>query len=419
MKPSKSPYLKNSILAIMAIIVTTACSIVESSTKLEPPTAVEASTAYYLPKGIVTISSTVKIKVISKKDSKAIESIELISQEFSHTKEIIPDTKQLYTLDYQANAFSNDVLGFKVNNKGLLESVNISAEDRTPNIVSAIAAAPSAILSPDGGEEKNNGDNTAKENKDTEETILEFTKQFIVDPADIKDYYPWLIVVSLDNNHSSKKLNASFKVELNGGNRPQTAMAAIKDFHGILTRPIEVVFFTISPMAKAFENSNTQHQFIEYLPNTNLIVKVPVKRASFVKKEQNLTFADGMLLENKITKPSEVEGFVSIPIDIAKAIVSIPAELIQFRINNTKKENELAQEINTLEKTLLEKERADLTNGLKTQKAVLDAEKDLANTKKEIEEELLLESLKRQEKILKLERTIAEMQKAINDLENQ
>jgi hypothetical protein len=50
----------------------------------------------------------------------------------------------------------------------------------------------------------------------------------------------------------------------------------------------------------------------------------------FVKKTELPKFSTGLLVENYISKPSEVEAFLSIPINILKAVFSIPAQIFQF-----------------------------------------------------------------------------------------
>jgi len=112
-----------------------------------------------------------------------------------------------------------------------------------------------------------------------------------------------------------------------------------------------------------------------------------VKRTAFVKRTNKIGIQDGIILSNEITKPSSVEGFISIPINIAKAIVSIPSELVQFKFDNTKK-------IGELEKAQLEIEKTNLSNSIELQKSklelqttLLEAEKkQLINAQKELDE---------------------------------
>jgi hypothetical protein len=83
-------------------------------------------------------------------------------------------------------------------------------------------------------------------------------------------------------------------------------------------------------------------QRILLLPDGAPKICMPIERAAFVRKVTNLTFDKGILTEVHIEKPSEVLGFMDIPVAIAKAIASIPAELVQVKIDYSNKEKDLA-----------------------------------------------------------------------------
>ncbi|MCP4038474.1 MAG: hypothetical protein GY733_16150, partial [bacterium] len=65
------------------------------------------------------------------------------------------------------------------------------------------------------------------------------------------------------------------------------------------------------------------------------VVCLPIERAPFVTSKFSVDFTNGLLTKMTSTKPSEILGFMSIPIDIARAIVSIPGELLQVKVTNT------------------------------------------------------------------------------------
>src|SRR3546814_3040445 len=54
-----------------------------------------------------------------------------------------------------------------------------------------------------------------------------------------------------------------------------------------------------------------------------------------------IDFEEGTLKQVDISKPSEVLEIVSLPVEILKAIVAIPAELIQLKIDTTNQEKNL------------------------------------------------------------------------------
>jgi hypothetical protein len=81
---------------------------------------------------------------------------------------------------------------------------------------------------------------------------------------------------------------------------------------------------------------------IPYVPNKHSpILSCDINRAAFVTKTTTLTFADGVLTGSVIAKPSEVAGFMSIPLDVATAIVAVPGSIVKFRIDKTTQEKAL------------------------------------------------------------------------------
>src|SRR3546814_7951437 len=74
------------------------------------------------------------------------------------------------------------------------------------------------------------------------------------------------------------------------------------------------------------------------LPTKAKLVAIPVKRAAVVENTTTIDFEEGTLKQVDISKPSEVLEIVSLPVEILKAIVAIPAELIQLKIDTTNQE---------------------------------------------------------------------------------
>src|SRR6185503_8335491 len=97
------------------------------------------------------------------------------------------------------------------------------------------------------------------------------------------------------------------------------------------------------------------------MPNVSPIFSIGVHRAIFATRTTNLTFAKGVLTNIYINKTSELEGFSIIPLRVAQAIVRLPTEIVQLRIDDTKrstdlaaKETELITTLATLNKTAMD-----------------------------------------------------------------
>lgn len=107
------------------------------------------------------------------------------------------------------------------------------------------------------------------------------------------------------------------------------------------------------------------------MPNVSPIFSIGVYRALFATRKTELTFASGILTNVKIDKTSELESFSRIPLRIAQAVVNIPTEIIQLRINDVtdqttlaNKQMELIVALATLNKTTAANPAAVATIGV-------------------------------------------------------
>jgi hypothetical protein len=127
---------------------------------------------------------------------------------------------------------------------------------------------------------------------------------------------------------------------------------------GIFYRP--ALPYTIAFTPKKDKTTATDKPVITktiYVPNSAPIFLFNITRPAFVKYTQTIEFDNGMLKSATIKKPSEAVGFLSIPINIAKAVVSIPSALFKFQIENSKNELTSQKEVLEAQKNLLEAEK--------------------------------------------------------------
>jgi len=78
-------------------------------------------------------------------------------------------------------------------------------------------------------------------------------------------------------------------------------------------------------------------------PNASPIERLSFTTSAAVSTRQSAQFSDGMLLSTSSARPSPVLALASLPLQIAKAIVSIPSALFQFRIDSTRDQARLSQ----------------------------------------------------------------------------
>jgi hypothetical protein len=94
---------------------------------------------------------------------------------------------------------------------------------------------------------------------------------------------------------------------------------------------------------KVIFNDNLYEKII-YLPKPDSpIIAWDIKRPAFVQKITKLTFANGVLTEVYLNKPSELLAGLKIPAEILKAVAGMPLELLQFRVSQDKASTELLQ----------------------------------------------------------------------------
>lgn len=390
-------------MVISRVVVETNCSNAVEKT---------ATVYYYLPESLIKITSTVKV-VATYNTEQVMQSVQIAEQTFAITTEMIASTSHPLSLNYKPNLVMADEINFSVNDRGLLETVAITTDDRTPGIVSSIteyftgkkiaAVASTPMIT----------------------RINEFSAAFTMRAAELSSTAKpvnWKIMVTNEftgNEHT--EVLAGFDVTKNiaiSANIPQTAQAVIPVIQtaikGILTRPL----CSIDLLFTSHNSLTSTSSATVIVADTSRLVVIPIVRTPFVKRVNKVSIKNGIVVGHEITNPSSVEGLVSIPINVIKSIISIPAQLISFKYDNTKRMNELATEElklkqsnlslaqfhaekqSKMDETLLEARKAQMSNEmeisrhrLELQESLLKAEKsklatgqDLEKLKKEIEE---------------------------------
>jgi hypothetical protein len=77
------------------------------------------------------------------------------------------------------------------------------------------------------------------------------------------------------------------------------------------------------------------------MPNASPIFSVGVDRTYFTDRTTKLTFDFGVLKDVQIVKGSELNSIAELPLKIAQAVVSVPAQIVMVRINLTNNEEAL------------------------------------------------------------------------------
>jgi hypothetical protein len=301
---------------------------------------------YYLPTAQVNVTATVMIALTVKQADNSFVSAELYQIDLTSTVQVLPDNERLAAITYHPSVFSNDELRLTTNASGLLENVDLKVEDRISNILSAVLDAPKQIL----GQERELAPTSRDIIPAEPVTVSNVTasRNFVLYPGDLQKGMTtkeWKVNLPGPSENPFPLVDASLRFTIQ---RPLTEAAAppAENFSGLFTRPLTSIGIAVSFVDPDKSGDNLHFELI--LPDPTRLIKVPVRRSPFIKRQQTPKFTNGMLTENYINKPSEVEGFVAIPVNIAKAIFSIPAQLLSFKITHLQQQTWLETETQKL-----------------------------------------------------------------------
>lgn len=348
-----------------------------------PATSLETNQFYYLPTASLDVATKAKV-VITKNAAGVITNATVTQIVLTNTVKIVPDTSKVYTLSYQESVFSNDNLVVNVGASGLLEGINLTAEDRIANLIDQIASAPQLMLN---GSQTFPSPLAAAAGETITVELREVENSFFVSPGKINDgeeSFDWKIKLE-GLQAGGVDPDASFKMTF-GKTNAATLAGEKAEADGIVSRLLTTLNVTVETTGLP---TKVKTAYTIQVPDIKSQVILPIKRTPFVKKTYVMKFSNGLVTEAAIGKPSEVEGFLGIPIKIGKAIATIPAQLLSFKIENVRKETSLLtnqQALLAAQLTGRKNEAAQETELLKakleSEKGLLKAQKDLTDARK-------------------------------------
>ncbi len=311
----------------------------------------EVSMVYYLPTATVQLKALSSIKItntIADDGSTSFAAAELVSIAFETTVNIIPDTDFPLGLKYCPSPFTSDEIKLTTGTTGLLDNINTSSDDRLAHIIEQVGDAPQKIFKVEALQ-------APIALKNASSIIKTYENTFVIFAAQVKNNsakFNWKILTEGDTT-----IDSSFDVTITRSSTTATAASIVKA-SGIMSRPLTTVTLELTPRTPTIQASATT---AIQIPDDSCLLVMPLKRSPLVKRVNTPKFSNGMLLENSINKPSEIEAGVSIPINILKAIVSIPAQLFNFKIQHKYQgdinELELQKKILTLQKEIEEQKK--------------------------------------------------------------
>jgi hypothetical protein len=265
---------------------------------------------------------------------------------------VVGDKSQLLCLDYLAQPNAQDLIAVQRDPNGLLSSISTTAEDKTPEIAAKLIQTGEylAIAAGRSARSATSGDSVDLEfdpfNWDELIAVKRALKRFgfcayiegysfrvpAHDPADA------LAVGRAWCSSDNPARPALETDEYSSLPVPPEIMRT-----GVLYRPNKTFKLVIlrrpDPGGKAVWQLYQTKRLD--MPNVSPVLSVGVDRAVFATRKTTLNFNKGVLTDVAINKGSELVGFVSIPLALAKAIVDVPGQIVTLRITDTNNQTQL------------------------------------------------------------------------------
>jgi len=141
--------------------------------------------------------------------------------------------------------------------------------------------------------------------------------------------------------------------------KPPRTAAAIQDLHYLAPKPTSGIFYR--PRAayrlSVYLNDDPEGRGSVWrlgqitnlrMENIMPIVSVGVDRAIFATRRTGLVFVDGALTNVCISKGSEVEGAIQIPLDVIYGIIALPSEMLSAATSDARTAKDLLDAQNRL-----------------------------------------------------------------------
>lgn len=351
-------FIHRLILVLCLSAVTVSCSVMRSApNKGDKPASYHSGGAYSLPMTMMTLT----VKSNDKGDITVDQP----------TLTRVPDGKMLFNLDYLADITSDDTFKVELDESGFLKQVTVAADDKKGPIIEILASTVLTLMTgiPVNVGELSQNDKRALVNRGG--ILLQQT----INPND-----------DVELRHLNTRLlkyGLSVDVALFGTGQNTEKLPPSNDSSdrtGIFYRPLRPYIVSIKAQDKSTQDWETFGAYIIHTENASPLISVDISRSYFVKRETTLMFNKGILTSAELKKPSEILGLVKIPLDIANAIVDIPARLLQFRIDYSNKQTSLVEN----QKKLIEAQR-NLLDVIEQEKAkatpaATGASNDLSNS---------------------------------------
>jgi hypothetical protein len=147
-------------------------------------------------------------------------------------------------------------------------------------------------------------------------------------------------------------------------------------------------------------------EFVLQVPDYSPVVKIPIRSASLGKSKNTISLYKGIVTEQATEHPSQILEIIKIPARVAEAIIKIPAEIIQLKIDYSSNAEELAEK----KKSRREKENELESLDAKLQRADAEIQEQLERHNRNLAKEFI----ENERDIIKLQQEIATIKKEMS-----
>ena len=301
---------------------------------------IEEGVLYSLPKQLVKVTYT----------RKETDSGELKIE----AEDPIPDTDHTFYATIDHRSTYSDTVEISTKNGLLHGDLMGHSEDKTGEIIVSLAGSLSGLLpipTPTIFQVPLAFDGTDRIGEECKKSEISGTQviEAIIDPSEDTDIAA--LNIRLKGECIKLTVDTSDITRINAQKEKLTKLECQKCQNGLIYRQPGTVTFIVERILNTAGNQSDKIGSTRLsLAHGGHIGILPLPTGIFSENKSDVSFSNGMLSKIKIIQPSEVLGAIGIIPGALKAMLAIPTELIQLKVDYSSREKELLE----LKKTMLE-----------------------------------------------------------------
>jgi hypothetical protein len=253
-----------------------------------------------------------------------------------------PDPRAHFVANLSHMTSRNDNLNIGVTN-GLLNNATATSADQTPNIIMTVANTAITLAALGGGVPIGGavGAMAAPAHAaPPPSTCYADSWSTIFDPISATE------VQAAESAFATRTEN--FSLQVTGPATSATAPLAIDPpkgpgVPGLIYRTMTTATLTLGPAGNTtapapgnpcpLQAPPAAQSVVAVVPETSTAFLVPARAGAFTTSTFNFGFTNGTLTTYGVQLPSEIAAVAGIPLNIAQSLLSIPAQILQLRVN--------------------------------------------------------------------------------------